>query len=285
MATSPELNKRYSAAHKEAVSKAAGHVRKALDCNAVGKSCLHKAARSAAELHKILSKSEKAAQEPFTSEDLENITHHVGKIADHLSEAHQQLGETGDHLDVAHLHLGKAISHWVGEHGEAPGDAEDGIYDPESGLTPLAQDKLTEGDVPSYSSNNPYPTTQGKQKPGKVTPEGIKSAAEISDLQKQLLEAREQSAYLRGLTEAMSKFPTMNRVRSFASIDKGMFPGSNADHVDDKKASLMEGIQFDPNDPDSAVRSGARMIGNMIRNPGKFGKSIFDPSFKGAVGK
>ncbi len=281
-----EITKRFSNEHKEAVHKARHHVAKAHGSCKLGKSCLGKAANHAAELHKLLSKASKAsAQDPFTSHDLEGITTHVGKIAEHLSEAHEQLGDTQDHCEMAHAHLGKAESHWVGEHGEAPGDPEDGLYKPETGLSPLAQDDLTGGDVPNYPANQPYQTTQGT-KPGKARPEGITQSAQIVELSKALADAREQHAFLKGQVEAMSRLPLPARARAFA-VSKG-FMGEgmgSGDQPNDRTAALLEGVNPNATDGDAAIKNGARMIGNMIKNSSLFGKSLFDPAYKGGVGK
>jgi hypothetical protein len=50
-------------------------------------------------------------------------------------------------------------------------------------------------------------------------------------------------------------------------------------------SALMAGVtNVDANDPASRKSATARMIANMIGGRGRFGKSVFDPSFKGQGG-
>jgi len=53
----------------------------------------------------------------------------------------------------------------------------------------------------------------------------------------------------------------------------------------DKQSVLLRGVNVDPSDADSVSKGTARMIGNMLSNPGMFGKNpSTDPTFNGAAG-
>jgi hypothetical protein len=51
----------------------------------------------------------------------------------------------------------------------------------------------------------------------------------------------------------------------------------------ERVAAISKGAEIDYSDPRTRATAGARMIANMLRNPGQFGKSIFSSEFKGRV--
>jgi len=187
-----------------------------------------------------------------------------------LARAAQHFGRAQEQHVLAHHHmaaaLGAAWAGHVGEPGEAPGDEEAGLYEPESGLMPLGFDHMTGGNVPDYEADRPYP---GKAARGVLT--------------KREADALAEAAYLRGKVEALEKMPASPRAKLFA-VPRGAFGVSEADETSTME-KLLKGVNLDAVEPAQRQAAGARLIGNMIANAGIFARPVIgDPSFRGGAG-
>ncbi len=262
MNTNELINKRIAAVHKASLTKAMHHMGKTAGFHKALMGHLEKAATACMG-------TDKAAGDMQTD------------IGQHVVEAHKAAQEAMDHHELAQFHLSKMGDAWgVGStSAELPENTGGGIAEP-------GQAALTEGNVPDYSADEPYP---GKAAAAFVAA-GYVSKGEV--------EAREKAARLEGelagqkaLSEALGKMPAGGpRARLFA-VDKSAFNlGENADPAANPVEKIMKGVNFDPADPDSVNNAAGKMIGNMIAdtfNGGStFAKSpIFDNNFRGRAGK
>jgi len=221
----------------EHMSKAAQHLGEAHECCTSGMECVAKAMRA---------RKSAGADE-----------------ANYLAEAHEHLAMAHHHHVLAMHHLGKVAGGHKGEVGEQAGDAEGGIYKPESGLTPLSLDHMTEGKVPAYDVDRPYP---GKG----ATPE--------------LVKALEEAAYLRGKVEALEKQPASPKARLFA-VPRGSMPVGETEEPSAME-KLLKGVNVDAASPAERQAAAGRMLGNMIAHAGTFARPIIgDPTFRGGAGR
>ncbi len=186
----------------------------------------------------------------------------LARAAQQFERAHEQHVLAHHHMAVA---LG-AVGH-AGERGEEPGDAEAGIYAPESGLTPLGLDHMSEGHVPEYAVDHPY-SGKGAQ----------------ATLTKREADALAEAAYLRGKVEALEKMPASPRAKLFA-VPRGAFGVSEAEEPSAME-KLLKGVNLDAVEPAQRQAAGARLIGNMIANAGTFARPVIgDPNFRGGAGR
>lgn len=245
-----------SGRHAEHVRKAMHHLREAHKRAAAGMECLARGMSAEQAGHA-------AAAALMTSADGLSAAAHLSKAMEHF----ERLAER--HV-LAHHHLAAAAGTHAGEHGEQPSDAEDGIYKPEAGLTPLVQRDLTEGDVPEYEPTEPYPAKS--------------AAAALKTAQAELLKAKEEAAYLRGKAEALEKLPQSPKARLF-SVPRSALPAGEIEEPTTVE-KLLKGVDLEATDVGERQRAGARMIGNMIANSATFARSVLnDPTFRGAAGR
>jgi hypothetical protein len=104
-------------------------------------------------------------------------------------------------------------------------------------------------------------------------------------LQDKLHAAELEAATMKGTMAVLQNLPSGRRgpqLWSGDSISKSVGLGDSKEEVN---VEIMKAAQsVDPNDPDSAIRGAARIIGLRAMSPRLFGKSITDPNYKGAVG-
>jgi len=221
--------------HHEHLRKAMHHLEQA-----------HKCAMAA------MPREEKAA-------DGSTILKAAGDFAGHMERLHE-------HHVLAHHHLAAGMGH-KGEPGEQPGDAEAGIYKPEEGLTPLGQRHLTEGEVPAYAADRPYP---GKAAEGTLT--------------KREADALIEAAFLRGKVEALEKMPANPKARLFA-VPRGSMPVSDTEEPTARE-KLLKGVDLDAATPAERQAAAGRLIGNMIANSATFARPVLtDPTFRGGAAR
>lgn len=236
-----------SGRHHEHIRKAMHHLREAHKALGAGMECCAMAGRGT---------EEKAAD---------------GKVieaADHIARAVGHFERAAEHHVLAHHHLSAAAGGHKGEPGEQPGDAEDGIYKPEEGLTPLGQSHLTEGRVPEYTVDRPYP--------GKAAAAAPKTEGEI--------EALIKAARLEGELEALRRRPANPKARLFA-VPRGSLPVSEAEEPSAVE-KLFKGVNLDAVNPAERQAAGAKLIGNMIANAATFARPVIgDPNFRGGAGR
>ena len=209
----------------------------------------------AAKEQKNMAGKEKAAL-ARASQHLSKAIFCHGKAIDALGRG--QLTALGQHLDdmAEHHSLAKAYI--------AKAASDDG--GPGGSTIDLAQDFLSEGDVATYDSDQPY---QGK-------------SAGLID---RLIAAESAKAAAEAKVELMSQLPLgAPKARLFA-IDKAAFAGGGFDQRADALGALMKGVDLNPADPGQAQQAAIQMIANMHDNPRLFAKSITDPSFRGRAVK
>jgi len=246
---------------KRAASGAqAGHLKKAMEHLGEAHKCVGAGMACVARAHEALEDAEKAA-------DGFSAPAHLSRAAEHFTRA-------AEHHVLAHHHMaaaGGAAAARRGERGEEPLDAEPGIYEPEGGLAPLTADNMTEGRVPGYDADMPYP--------GKAA-----SVLALKAAQDALVKKAEEAAYLRGKIEALEKMPANPRAKLFA-VPRGALGVSEADEPSAME-KLLKGVNLDAVEPAQRQAAGARLIGNMIANAGTFARPVIgDPSFRGGAGR
>ncbi len=217
----------------------------------------------------------------------DEVAAHLARATEHLSKAAEHAAIEGRHASraIAHQeagmhHLAKAMAVWVGEKGEAPGDPYPGLYEVPPGVHPMAQDELTEGDVPDYDLKYPYALGDETEDipPYSTPPASVERAAMGGGV----VSAREaalmrKAAYLEGKLEALASTPAKPRAQLFA-VSKQML-GADASYNRERVAELLEGVS----ENDDPLRASARILGNMVLK-GIGARSTFDPAFRGAAG-
>jgi phage head maturation protease len=264
----PELAKRFAAAHKVALGKAALHLGKA-------QKCMGKAMKHAAAIGKLC---KAGGPVDLAKAEEGSLPHHAAALGEALSDA-------AEHHEMAAHHVGKANSAWTGEHAQAPMETEGDLYTHDDGLTALSQSHLTGGDIPDYDPTHP------------VKAAGINAAIaaalapmqkRFDDLTTELAKAKEDAALQRGRAEAFASMPAgAPRARLF-TLDKGALVAAGGEKPNANEI-MMEGVDLDSaaTDPDVASKAASRIIGNRIKatleGTHNFGKSVTDPTFKGAA--
>lgn len=247
------LAKRYSDAQKSILTKAASHLRKAEELR---EKCMKSLAKC--------SEMGKAAK----GED----------IAEHLSEMDKFLKAMGDHHDMAEHNMGKALG---GSNGTVLGGGE------REGVSLASEEKAGEG-VDMFATNSPYSASALATMVKSAVTEATQAA--VKPLEEKLAKAAEENSYMKGQLDTMSKMPLggVTKPRLFG-IDKSMaMPAGmgNDDGTTEVNSEINKAFNsIDGDDPDTAIRASARIIGLRAANPAMFGKSLHDPSFKGGAGR
>jgi hypothetical protein len=261
-----DLNKGHGG--KSSIGKAAHHLRKAGAAHAD----MMKSFGKMAAMHGGFAR--KAAAAAALGKAADGTFDH-GAAMKLLREAHGHATEAADHMEMAHAALGKGED--TQANADAPGFGNGSVTEGEwggSAVTGVGEGERTEGEVPWYTADEPY-TGKAAQVQGGV-PKGY-----ITVEQANLMA---ENAALRAKVEGFSKTPSsIFKGRSVVSSAIGDQTGTVENT--DKLSLLMKGVDgVDANDPESRRTAGGRMIGNMIANSRTFGKSVFDPNFKGAAG-
>lgn len=179
-----------------------------------------------------------------------------------MKKAADSLVKVGEGIDMTEFHIKKM--------GEAlgPGDSGSGWEAP-PGIKDLSQASMTEGSVPDYPADQPY---SGK---------GAFSQAQVDALVKSAGEA----AYWKGKAEALEKMPAGVGGRATAFDLRKAATGLGGNQPENETDLLLKGVDVRADDPDSVSRAAGKMIGNMLANPGVFGRNpITDPNFRGGAG-
>jgi hypothetical protein len=204
---------------------------------------------------------------------------HLGKAAEHAAAQGHHAARAAEHHELGMHHLGKAMAVYAGEAGEAPGDAYPGIYDVPPGVHPMAQDELTEGDVPDYDREYAYPEPERTfDIPPFGTPPGaIRQGAAGGAISAREAELMRKAAYLEGKLAGLANSPAKPRAQLF-SVGKQML-GGELNRGQQRVAELLEGV----NENEEPLRASARILGNMALK-GIGARSTFDPAYRGAAG-
>ena len=256
-------------ASKAAFGKAAHHLMKAGQANADCMKCMGKLAGMHGAFVRKLAAGElgKAEGDGFD---------HAGAMK-LIQEAHGHATEAGDHMEMANVALGKAGGSEDTAANATAGDRANGTVIGEYGgadVEGVDAGTRTEGTVPWYSATDPYPGKAARTA-GDVPPAGFFSKAQV--------DLMVENARLKAQVDGFAKTP----VGVFKGRTAMSQPGAEVIGADGEGdlGTLMKGIDHvDQNDPSSVTAAAGRMIGNMLANSRKFGKSVFDPSFRGGAG-
>lgn len=212
----------------------------------------------------------------------------VLKAADamaHLNSAHGHFSEAGDHMEMAHMALSNAS-----EVTNGTGTTGDNVMDPGTGgansavhhVSAVSESTRTEGDVPWYSADKPYPGTQAADK-GMFTQGQVDALIKAATAEATTAATLKENETLKAL---LSKTPSGGARPALFAVDKtGVFDTKNA-KGNTPRELLLEGIDtLDVGtDQNKALKAAGEMVNNMIANRDVFAKSVFDPAFRGKAG-
>ncbi|MDE2100866.1 MAG: HK97 family phage prohead protease [Patescibacteria group bacterium] len=290
-----EIAKRTAAAHKMSLGKAARHMAEARKCYAKAAGCFGKA-EECAEGMENEEKRKAAAASGNLEKFLKGVT---SELLAHLRKGAEAMEEADEHHELAEHHVHKVASSWVGEHAESPMAGGEGYRPDASEVRGHAQREMTEGQVPEYDPERPYP--------------GKAATARLNALEKSITEltasvdAKIEAAYQKGRADTMAQLPIGERRGRLFTVDTGLpvvkaaggeSQQTDADilyaGVDTKVLEMAKTVsQTAPTSMtddlrDAASHASARVLGNMITATltGKrsYGRSLLDPSFRGAAG-
>ena len=240
-----DLQKRFGAMHKAAISKADDHVKKA--------SASHgKAVDELEALHKCMGKAADGGDE---------FKRHLTALSGHMNDI-------ADHHELAHAALGKAMTGWDGEKAETDlGEKPDS-----ENVEELSPRRMTEGEVEGNTfrgaGDSPYSAaaiaTMVKAAVAEAT------APLIAD-----------NAFLKGQMSVIENQPSAGRrPKLFVASSTGdVFPAS--DGKPDFNRLINKSLSdADPSDQRSSEQATARAFGLMCTPGSGFAKSINDPNFK-----
>jgi hypothetical protein len=256
-AQSTDMQKR---GNKAAFGKAAHHLGKMMECAKSAHGHFGKAAGCMMDHVKAMKAAgvNKAAGE-------EHVTAAMG----HMASGNAKMEEMQDHGELAQHYMGKA----AGGEGESTGGGAHEITGNEVGGSSRSrgQGELTEGGVPEYDSQNPYPN---------------KAAGYTKEIVDALVAAAAKAANAEGQLEIMKRMPATlgPKAARFAEIGKAFAPGTGAGDQPNALEALFKDVNTNPADPEQAKGAATTMIANMYRNPRIFAKSVTDPSFRGTGG-
>lgn len=270
--TVEEVAKRLSKNRHEHMEKAAFHLKKAQALHAKCMKCVGKSLTDGSLVKALIASG-------IEKGEAENLTSHLHKMSD-------------EHDMVEH-HMGKAAGGHVSQGGMS---AIDSSYDDSGDVKHKTQSELTEGEVDELSMfgvDSPYSEAErhkGAQVDQKQMTELVTKAITeaLKPMEKQVQDLRVENAELKGRASALALMPGQGRrAQLFAPQPKnaGAFLlGDGSEDVNSEISKAWDSI--DPNDPDSATRAAAHIIGvrTLANNGRTFGKSLFDPEFKGAAG-
>lgn len=257
--------RRGSSTRGEHLAKAKEHIAK---CMSFHKEAMSECAK-AAKMHHDFAHSLKAAADGTDKPEFDHPTamKHMAAVAQHLGDAH-------DHAELADHHLGKAAG-TGGEMQEEPNhDAptDDGIQGGGGNLAPPHGH--------DYDAISPFP---GKGARTGYTKEQV-------DL---MVESAVNAAKAESLEKALSSFSRAPGARlpvQVFSVDKTAAAGGNTNTRDllladvDTSAFATDG-EGNVINKTAAQSSAANLMGNILRNPQAFGKSLSDPGFRSSMGR
>lgn len=263
------------------------------NCAKARKAC--KMARAAIEeahkMHKAayLSKMAKAKKTKPDSDSAEDEFDHAGAM-EKLQKAYQEIDKARMFGKAAREQLAKASAR-SGQRGQEVGDAEAGFYEVPAGVKDLSIGALS-GASPGGegSSGQPpmYPT-DGAVYPGKsASATDLRKYVKNGQIPADVVELVLENAKAQGELEALRRLPatpTGGRRPYAFDVSKVTGGGSSNDAQDLNKA-LFDGVDINAlssGDERAHTEASARAIGNFLTS-GRFGKSVFDPNFKGAAG-
>ena len=248
-----------------------------------------KAARGAIEeAHKMCKAAyiAKAAKKPNDNDGDEGFDH--AGMMEKLQKAFGEINKVRTFGKAAEAQIKKAAGR-AGQRGQEAGDPEAGFYEVPAGvkdLSPAALAGASPGGEGGGSQPPMYPA-DGSVYPGKAAgATSLQKYAKNGQVSAEVAELLLEKAKADGELEALRKMPAAgsNGRRPYAfdttKITAGMGNGN------DLNKTLFDGVNpmaLGSNDERAHTEASARVIGNFLTS-GHFGKSVFDPAFKGAAG-
>lgn len=256
-----------------------------------------KAARSAIEkahkMHKDAFLNKAAKAKDGKDGDGEEFNHAVAM--EELGKAYQEIDKARTFGKAAMSQIRKASAR-AGERGQEAGDPEAGFYQVPAGvkdLTPAALGGASPGGV-GHGSQPPLYPGDGSVYAGKAAGgEGLdlRKYARNGQVSEEVVNLLLEKASADGELAALRRLP-MSAVggrRPFAFDTGKVFGGAHGGGDPNGTAlnkALFEGVDVGALSSGDEMRhtaASAKAIGNFITS-GHFGKSVFDPAFKGAAG-
>jgi phage head maturation protease/cation transport regulator ChaB len=248
------------------------------------------AKQSIEEAHKMHKAAylNKAAKKPKDDNDGDEFDH-AGAM-EKLQKAYQELDKARTFGKAATTQLAKMAGR-AGQRGQETGDGNS-FYQVPAGVKDLTTSDLataSPGGDGSGSAPPLYPI-DGQPYPGKAAPTSdlakYSKNGQISADVAELIMAKAKSE---GELEALRRLPA-------ASVSGGKRPynfdvtrvtgaaGNNSDTLNKALFDGVDPIALGSGDENAHTAASAKVIGNFLTS-GHFGKSVFDPSFKGAAGQ
>jgi uncharacterized protein YukE len=296
------LEKRFGNFKKEAITRGAFHIGKAVRVH--GKAM--KACKAAMKAHnemlegmgkmlgglQKLFESSREALEKAEGTASESMQPTLRQVKDHLEQVHKEAGtlhimhekmakahkalrssqlKTADHQELAKGYFEKVTTGWVGESGESPSAAAEG-YTPTIAGKENAQSTMTEGEVPQYDPTKPYKSAGN----GNLNKNG-NSAGDVA--------LREENAFLKGKLEAIENLPAETKPVQLFRVGGGNLGETQED--DDIVSVLLKGKvnaaerrALAAGDDDMRKRLSARAIGMLassaLRGDPRFAKGLHE---------
>jgi phage head maturation protease len=246
-------------------------------------------------MHKAsyLSKAKKAGgKEAKPTDDADGEFDHTGAM-EKLQKAFDAANKARMFSKSATGNIEKAIAGRSGQRGEDVSDADPGFYEVPAGVKALTPSHLAGADPgdPGVGSVAPMYPDAGQVYPGKADAGGDlrKFAGPDGRIPAATMELLLQKARSEGELEALRKMPAAaagRGARPFSfDVTKAVGGTSPADTANLNKA-LFDGVNvaaIGSGDERAHQEAAAKVLGNFLTS-GQFGKSVLDPTFRGAAG-
>lgn len=270
------------------MASAADNIKKARKACKVAKEAI----REAHKMHKAayMAKMNKAAKKPKDDGDADDEFDHAGAM-EKLQKAFGEIDKARTFGKAATGQIAKASAR-SGQRGQEVGDADSGFYEVPAGvkdLSPAALAGASPGGDGSGGQPPMYPD-DGSVYPGKAAGKGdltkfVKNGQVSAEVAEMLLE----KGRMEGELEALRRIPAGgqgNGRRPYAFDTSKIVGGTGGATSADLNKALFDGVNpmaLGSNDERAHTEASAKVIGNFLTS-GHFGKSVFDPSFRGAAG-
>lgn len=263
------FRKRVDGVHKTMVKRAAHHLGKAIGHHGHLAKAHGDATDALHAIHKLMGKATAGYPMEEMAGHIDKLHKAVGSMAGHLESM-------GDHHEMAASHLDKVMSSWEGEDGDPTGTPERSIT---GTAGELAQSHLTEGDVPEYVSDQPYPK-DGKNS-GHATVEGMEegvTSKELLDLHKRLGELEAENRILKAQPREVKGTSHLAKGAETA-LAEVVGPSSGVTQVQNEMLKGVDLTNMDLNNPQDRSKLAAMMLTN-INKSDLFRRDLADPGFK-----
>lgn len=216
---------------------------------------------------------------------------HAGAM-EKLTKAYAEIDKARTFGKAASAQIEKAAGR-SGQSGQEAGDSDSGFYEVPAGvkdLTPAALSGASPGGDGNGSQPPMYPG-DGSVFPGKAAggSNDLLKYAKNGQISAEVAELVMKNARAEGELEALRRMPAAGsggrRPYAFdmSKIVGGTGGGAGVDTIN---KALFDGVDpgaLNSNDERTHTDASAKVIGNFLTS-GHFGKSVFDPAFKGAAG-